>query len=89
MDSDDDMLYDEEEDESMEGGSDDDHMDMVMEPEVSSTTYDTQDEEFPHQVLTPDMIVQHMIDCIKEVNTVVEISIRMSLCGVWDHHDKS
>lgn len=70
MDSDDELMYEEESEEEV---SDDDHMNMVMEPEVSSTTYETQDEEFPHQVLTPDMIVQHMIDCIKEVNTIVEV----------------
>ena len=31
------------------------------------------DEEFKYEVLTPDKIVQHMIECIKEVNQVVEL----------------
>lgn len=30
--------------------------------------------ESSHEVLTTEEIVQHMIDCIKEVNTVVEVS---------------
>jgi len=70
MDSEEEM-YDESEEEEV---SDDDH-NMVMEPEVSSTTatYDSQDETYPHEVLSPEMIVQHMIDCIKDVNTIVEV----------------
>ncbi|KAF6039830.1 ARIH1 [Bugula neritina] len=70
MDSEEEM-YDESEEEEV---SDDDH-NMVMEPEVSSTTatYDSQDETYPHEVLSPEMIVQHMIDCIKDVNTIVEL----------------
>lgn len=31
------------------------------------------DEEFKYEVLTPDKIVHHMIECIKEVNQVVEL----------------
>ena len=33
-----------------------------------------QDEEFKFDVLTPDKIVQHMIECIKEVNQVLELT---------------
>lgn len=32
-----------------------------------------QEEDFPYDVLSTEEIVQHMVDCIKEVNTVVEI----------------
>jgi hypothetical protein len=31
------------------------------------------DDEFKYEVLTPDKIVQHMIECIKEVNQVLEL----------------
>lgn len=31
------------------------------------------DEEFKFEVLTPDKIVQHMIECIKEVNQVIQL----------------
>lgn len=72
MDSDDDYGYLEDSEEEM--SDDDANMNIVMEPEVSSTTHESQDEEFPHEVLTPAMIVQHMIDCIKEVNMIVEVS---------------
>ncbi|XP_062554834.1 E3 ubiquitin-protein ligase ariadne-1 [Armigeres subalbatus] len=32
-----------------------------------------QEEDYPFEVLTTEEIVQHMVDCIKDVNTVVEI----------------
>lgn len=31
------------------------------------------DDEFPFEVLTTEKIVEHMIDCIREVNTVVQV----------------
>ena len=31
------------------------------------------DEEFKFEVLSPDKIVQHMIECIKEVNQVIQL----------------
>ena len=71
MDSEEEMNYDESEEDMSE--DDDDHLNMVMEPEVSSTTFDTQDDTYPHEVLTPEQIVKHMVDCIKEVNTIVEV----------------
>lgn len=33
----------------------------------------TEAEIYPHEVLTTEEIVQHMVDCIKEVNIVVEV----------------
>ena len=71
MDSEEDIIYEEESDEEM---SDDDHIHMVMEPEVSSTTRESSDEEFPYTVLEPNMIVEHMIECIGEVNSVFEVT---------------
>lgn len=70
MDSDEENIYVDESDEDV---SDDDHMNMVMEPEVSSTTHDNSDDDFPHQVLSPALIVQHMIDCINDVNSIVQV----------------
>jgi hypothetical protein len=32
-----------------------------------------EEDEFKYEVLTPDKIVQHMIECIKEVNQVLEL----------------
>lgn len=72
MNSDEENMYVDESDEDM---SDDDHMNIVMEPEVTSTTHDGQDEDFPHKVLSPSLIVQHMIDCIQEVNSIVQVAI--------------
>lgn len=34
---------------------------------------DTSDDDFPYEVLTADELVKHMVDCIKEVNTVVQV----------------
>lgn len=31
--------------------------------------------EYPYEVLTTEEIVQHMLDCIKEVTNVVEVKI--------------
>lgn len=31
-------------------------------------------DEYPYEGLTTEEIVQHMVDCIREVNTVVEVS---------------
>ncbi|XP_002736743.1 E3 ubiquitin-protein ligase arih1-like isoform X2 [Saccoglossus kowalevskii] len=76
MDSDEDFLYDDDEDEAEAGSSsvEDDHFDMGIEAEPSvHTDHHDREDEFPFEVLTPDKIVQHMVDCIKEVNVVVEI----------------
>jgi len=34
---------------------------------------DTGDDDFPYEVLTADELVRHMVDCIKQVNTVVQV----------------
>ena len=33
-----------------------------------------EEEEYKYEVLTADEIVQHMVDCIRDVNTVVQVS---------------
>lgn len=40
---------------------------------VKRSNYDL-DDEFKYEVLTPDKIVQHMVECIKEVNQILELS---------------
>ena len=34
-------------------------------------------DDYPYEVLTTEEIVQHMVDCIKDVNTVVEVSLNI------------
>lgn len=81
MDSEDEMLgyeeEEEEEDESDVESSDDnsEFCDMGMEAEPSNTQDKHEAEEFPYEVLTADKIVQFMVDCIKDVNAVVQVSI--------------
>jgi ariadne-1 len=40
-----------------------------------SSTNHNESSEYPFEVLTTEEIVQHMLDCIKEVTNVVEVSI--------------
>ena len=72
MDGDDDYMQDEVETESSQ--SDDDELPMEMENAESASIHDRHDdEEFQYEVLTADQIVQFMVDCIKEVNAVVQV----------------
>lgn len=53
-----------------------DDVDFAMDVETHSTRErQTELEEYPYEVLSTEEIVQHMVDCIKEVNTVVEVSM--------------
>lgn len=71
MDSDEDALNDI--DSGNESSGDD--VDFVMDVDVRHDRDKNQDvDEFPFEVLSSDDIVQHMIDCIKEVNTVLQVS---------------
>ena len=36
------------------------------------------DDDFPYEVLTTESIVEHMIDCIRDVNTVVQVGPLLS-----------
>lgn len=83
-DIDDDFDENDDDEEEEDGGSSD--VDFILNDEtnnvmnnnnislniVNNRTNDA-DEEFKYEVLTPDKIVQHMIECIKEVNQVVEV----------------
>lgn len=52
-------------------GDEDFPMDVDMN---NSRERQSEPEEYPYEVLTTEEIVQHMVDCIKDVNTVVEVS---------------
>lgn len=51
-----------------------DDVDFVMDETHSTRERQTELEEYPYEVLSTEEIVQHMVDCIKDVNTVVEVS---------------
>ncbi|KAK2154253.1 hypothetical protein LSH36_273g03080 [Paralvinella palmiformis] len=73
MDSEDDMLYEDDSDQMDDDEDDqDDFVDIGMDPEPTSAKHKNE-EDFPYEVLTTEQIVRHMVDCIKEVNTVVQI----------------
>ncbi|XP_064618837.1 E3 ubiquitin-protein ligase arih1-like isoform X2 [Lineus longissimus] len=72
MDVDDDMMYDED----SENGTSDNDEDLGIEMGITEPTTNQEKadlEEFNFQVLSPEEIVQHMVDCIKEVTQIVEI----------------
>ncbi|XP_055325889.1 E3 ubiquitin-protein ligase ariadne-1 [Sitodiplosis mosellana] len=71
MDSDDDT-FDNVDSGNVSSGEDD--FPIVDEVEMScSKDRQSEHDEYPYEGLTTEEIVQHMVDCIKEVNTVVEI----------------
>ena len=84
MDSDDDMLYDEDSGneigDAVEEEEDEDFVDMGMEPEPS-TQEKHEGEDYPFEALTADHIVQHMVDCIREVNSVIQVLKNWSNCS--------
>lgn len=73
MNSEDDMFYNDEDSVHEMDDDDDDFVEMGIEPEPTSTHEKTDVEVFLYEVLTTEQIVQHMVDCIKEVNTVVQV----------------
>ena len=74
MDSDDENLYDDVDSGNESSGDD---VDFPMEDEQGNSHKErpSEVEDYPYEVLSTEEIVQHMVDCIKEVNTVVEVSI--------------
>ena len=80
MDSDDDLVYEEDEESMEDESADEDFIDIGMEPEPSSKEHHDQ-EEFPYEVLTADMIVHFMVESIKEVNTVVQVCTFTKITG--------
>lgn len=80
MDSEEETLYDDNENDSGNESSGDD-VDFAMEVE-SAATRDRQNDtdDYPYEVLSTEEIVQHMVDCIKDVNTVVEVRSPILFC---------
>lgn len=71
MDSEEEALYDDVDSGNESSGDD---VDFAMEIEAGNPHECAADvDEYPYEVLSTEEIVQHMIDCIKEVNTVVEV----------------
>ena len=77
MDSDDGFMdYDDpsgDEEEEELSDDDNDFVEMGLEAEPSTANKERDAEEFPYEVLPADSIVQFMVDCIKEVNAVVQV----------------
>lgn len=65
---DDDNMYD---DSGNETSGDD--VDFAIEESCSTRDFQGSEDDYPFEVLSTDDIVQHMVDCIKDVNTVVQI----------------
>lgn len=82
MDSEDEMIYDEEEegdDSHEEDSNDDDFVDIAMEPEPSTASDSQENEDFQYEVLTADKIVHVMVECIKDVNAVVQVTMSVHI----------
>ena len=72
MDSDEEIMYDDIDSGNESSGDD---VDFPMEIESVNPREKCSDfDEYPFEVLSTEEIVQHMVDSIKEVNTVVEVS---------------
>ena len=81
MDSDGDMMYDGTDSEEI--SDEEDELPMEMEPAESSSTHERRDDEdFKYEVLSADQIVQYMVDSIKEVNAVVQVSGTRPYCDL-------
>lgn len=82
MDSDEEPPYDDI-DSGNESSGDDDIVGMEIEPNPRERQIDVDD--YPYEVLSTEEIVQHMVDSIREVNNVVEVSqIRPTLIYTVD-----
>lgn len=58
-----------------DSGNESSDVDFPMESEANNPRdRQTEVDEYPFEVLSTEEIVQHMVDSIKEVNTVVEVS---------------
>ena len=76
MESEDDILYDDDSGNDAEEDEEDEFVDFEIAPEPTTTQHQAEKndmEDFPFEVLTADQIVKHMVDCIREVNAVVQV----------------
>jgi ariadne-1 len=79
MDSDEDIMYDDDYDDSGNESSGDDDVEFAMVEEPNNPKERQELDEYPYEVLTTEQILQHMNECMKEVNIVVEVYIFISL----------
>ena len=86
MDSDEDMMYDDYDSGNESSGADDVEFAMVEEPNNHKDRQELDD--YPYEVLTTEQILQHMNECMREVNVVIEVEyfvikfIRIFLCWI-------
>lgn len=73
MDSDDDSYENDDNDSGNVSSGDDDFAMDVVEIHASRDRQQESD-EYPYEVLTTDEIVEHMSECIKKVNNVVQVN---------------
>lgn len=78
MDSDEDIMYDDDYDDSGNESSGDDDVEFAMVEEPNNPKERQELDEYPYEVLTTEQILQHMNECMKEVNIVVEVCIFLS-----------
>ena len=71
MDSDEDMMYDDYDSGNESSGADDVEFAMVEEPNNHKDRQELDD--YPYEVLTTEQILQHMNECMREVNVVIEV----------------
>ncbi|XP_054707104.1 E3 ubiquitin-protein ligase arih1-like [Uloborus diversus] len=70
MDSDEDLIVETDSGNESSGPDEDCCLDSESSPARDRRKFE---DLFPHEVLTTEQTVQHMVDCIKEVNNIVEI----------------
>lgn len=51
--------------------------DFPLDIDMNTKDHQNEPEDYPYEVLTTEEIVQHMVDCIKDVNTVVQVTITL------------
>lgn len=71
MDSDEEMMYDDCDSGNESSGADDVEFAMVEEPNNHKDRQELDD--YPYEVLTTEQILQHMNECMREVNVVIEV----------------
>lgn len=64
--------YDDEND-SGNVSTDDNDDNFAMDVDINSSRQQTEQETYTYEVLSPEEIMNHMVDCIREVNSVVEV----------------
>ena len=75
MDSDEEIMYDEFDSGNESSGDD---VEFVMEEEQNNHKERQEIDDYPYEVLSTEQILQHMNECMKEVNTVVEVKSYIS-----------